>query len=187
MLCVEDGRITVLGGVLCKSLPSRPPGPPSLLLFLSLSLSLSLPLSLSLSPSLALSVLVYVLNILTPFLSLYSSSRSSRARLTQAVTLLSWQELSTLKSASVLGASITTWTMSAKTLTITPSLRCLATGALETSLRYVQCIIWWCNLEFHLGGMGVVWWGDCGKLMYLLQITSVPLLPPLKKISPYNF
>ena len=43
--------------------------------------------------------------------------------------------------------------------TITPSLRCLETGALETSLRYVQCIVWWCNLGFHLGGMGVGWWG----------------------------
>ena len=70
MLCVEDGRITVRGGVLCKclpplslflflSLPSLSLSPTSLSFFLSLILSLCFSFSLS-SPSLPLALYISV-------------------------------------------------------------------------------------------------------------------------------
>ena len=168
-------------GIMQTSSPSLPL---SLPLSLSLSFFLSYSLFLPLALSLYISVLLGVLNTLFPS-PLHSSSRSSRARLIQAVTLLSWLELSTLRSASVPGANTTTWTMSAKILTITPSLRCSATGALETSLRYVH-VVGWCNLVLHLGGVG----GNCGKLSATIIYICSRLLqcppPSICKLSPYD-
>ncbi len=114
--------------------------PRSLFLSLCLSLSFSLALYQYIIIQESFNTLFHTLTY-PPSSLLDSSSRSSRAPLILAVTLLNWLELSTLRSVSVPGASTTTWMMWGRTLTITPSLRCLETGALETSLRYVRMYV----------------------------------------------